>query len=162
MIRSGLLLLLLLLLPVHSIADDTETQLKDFLKSRTVMESIYFKPSSTQLTSVAMKQLASFVTKINGTDDKKTLFRIEGFSSQDGYAIDNVNLSMNRAIAVRTYLKEHYGVSIEIFLTGFGGVPDTEGDGEKARRVDIALYQKPDAAIALFDDQGTVEKIVLK
>lgn len=160
MVRLGLVAAFILL-PLLAFADETEDQLKSFLQSREVIEQVYFKSASKTLTIGARENLDSLVPKLKDLVGEGYLFRVEGFSSPEGDSSRNMNLSLYRAMSVRNYLKEQHDLSLDVFLTGFG---DTEkrGDSEKSRRVDIAIYVQPEAAAALFDDQGTIEKFSIK
>ncbi len=149
------LLLLLIGLSVH--ADDTEEQLKSFIKSREVIDQVYFGTASTELTPTAQKKLDAVRGKLKQLSSQGYLLRVEGFASPEGSEQKNVSLSMYRAMAVRNYFRKAHDLDLDLFLTGFGAQ-----HSETARRVDIAAYQRPDAAMALFDDHGTVEKITVK
>ncbi len=160
MLRLGLILFLLLF-PFAVSADETEEQLKSFLQSRVVVDQVYFTTASNNLSLEAQQKLDSLVTKLGELSTKGYLLRVEGFASPEGSATRNVNLSMHRAMSVRNYLRDKHSLNLDLFLTGFGEYEGT-ANPEVARRVDIAVYQQPKAAIALFDDRGTVEKIEVK
>ena len=155
-----LLCLLLLVVCSSAFADDTEKQLKAFLQSREVIDQVYFDNGSEHLSAKARSNLDKLVPRLQQYVKDGHLLRVEGFASPEGDASGNVSLSMKRSIAVRNYLRDSHHLSLELFLTGFGGVEGPVRD--KARRVDIAIYRQPAAAMALFDDHGTVESIVLK
>jgi outer membrane protein OmpA-like peptidoglycan-associated protein len=154
-------ILIFIMLPLSAFADKTEEQLKSFLRSREVLEQVYFDYASETLTTFARKNLDSIVPDLKSLAVKGYLFRVEGFSSSDGDNSRNVNLSLSRALSVSNYLKGQHDLNLDVFLTGFGG-SENSGEIEKSRRVDIAAYLKPDAVVALFDDLGTVEKISIK
>lgn len=161
MVRTGLLIVLLVLLPFLSFADETEEQLISFLQSRRVIAQISFDAGSDQLSQQSRKELDLLVPELTEVSTQNYLLRVEGFASQDGRASKNVNLSMNRAMKVRNYFQDEHDLNLDLFLTGFGG--DVTAENYKdGRRVDIAIYKKAAAAMALFDDHGTVEKIVVK
>ncbi len=160
MVRLGLVIIFMLL-PFFVFADATEEQLKSFLQSREVIEQVYFESASKALTKVTREDLDSLVPRLKSLAVKGYLFRVEGFSSPEGDSSKNMNLSLYRAMAVRNYLKDQHDLNLDVFLTGFGGL-DEHGTKEESRRVDIAIYVQPEAAAALFDDQGTIEKISLK
>ena len=160
MFRLGLITFFILL-PLFAFADDTEEQLKSFLRSREVIEQVYFDTASKTLTKGAQENLDFLVPKLKSLAGKGYLFRVEGFSSPEGDSSKNMSLSLSRAMSVKNYLKEQHDLSLDVFLTGFGGIEKNE-DKEKSRRVDIAIYVQPEAAAALFDDQGTIETILIK
>lgn len=155
-----LLTLFVLLLPFNAMADKTETQLKAFLQSREVIDQVYFSAASAQLSVKARADLDRLASKLHSVAPQH-LLRVEGYASPEGSDAKNVELSMRRAITVRNYLRDRHGMNLDIFLTGFGG-ESAAAKPRLERRVDIAVYQQPAAAQALFDDHGTVEKIVLK
>lgn len=155
------LILGLLTLAAICWADDTEQQLKSFLQSRKVINQVYFSVASSTLDSESKMQLDSVVEQLRKLSDGGTLLRVEGFASPEGDEKKNVNLSMYRAMAVRNYLRDKHSLNLDLFLTGYGGTAQEQRPGD-ARRVDIASYQQPKAAMALFSDQGTVEKISVK
>lgn len=161
MLRTGLLIFLLVLLPFLSFADETEKQLISFLQSRKVIAQISFDAGSDQLSRQSRKKLDLLVPELTEVSTQSYLLRVEGFASQDGSASKNVNLSMKRAMKVLNYFQDEHGLNLDLFLTGFGGDISAQNNKD-ARRVDIAIYQKAKAAMALFDDHGTVEKIVVK
>jgi len=160
MFRSGLVILFMLF-PMFCVADQTEDQLKTFIQSRVVLGQVYFAPAAAQLSQKAVETLDRIAPVLNEKNADHLLFRVEGFSSPDGNSKDNVSLSMSRALSVRNYLSEKHQLNVEVFLTGFGPA-DTAVSHEESRRVDITMYNQPVAAQALFDDQGTVDRIVLK
>lgn len=160
MLRFGIICLMLFL-PLICSADETEDQLKSFLQSRTVIDQVYFSTASNELSIKAKSRLDKIVVTLNEYDSKGYLLRVEGFASPEGSSTKNVNLSMHRAMAVRNYLRDKHNLNLDLFLTGFGA-HESASDPEVERRVDIAVYQQPGAASALFDDQGTVEKIEIK
>ncbi len=156
-----ILLIFLLLLPVLAFADKTEDQLKSFLQSRKVVDQVYFTTASSQLSAASRQKLNQMVPTLEKIDRKEYLLRVEGFASPEGSVAKNVNLSMERAMAVRNYFRDVHGLSLDLFLTGYGGAKSAT-NVDASRRVDIAVYRQAQAAMALFDEQGTVEKIVLK
>lgn len=153
-----LLLLILLLLPAVGSADKTEDQLKAFLESRTIIDRVYFSLASHSLGDEARDTLDKVAVRLRKLISEGYLLRVEGFASPEGAKAHNVNLSMYRALAVRDYLKSEYSLNLDLYLTGYGEYSDKTRP-VAGRRVDIAAYQQPKAAMALFDDQGTVEKI---
>jgi len=159
--RLSLVLACLLLLPIISVADEAEEQLKSFLKSRTVIDQVYFNVASNSLSKSARSQLDNIVARLRTIGEQDKVLRIEGFASPEGDAAKNVNLSMYRAMAVRNYLRDKHDLHPDLFLTGYGGKQDAANPAA-ARRVDIALYLPPKAATALFDEHGNVEKITVK
>ena len=159
--RLVLILVCLLLLPVVSSADETEEQLKSFLESRTLIDQVYFNVASSSLSHATKTQLDQVATRLREMEGQGQLLRVEGFASPEGDAKKNVNLSMYRAMAVRNYLRDKHALHLDLFLTGYGGKAENI-QPDAARRVDIASYQQPKAAMALFDDHGTVEKISIK
>jgi outer membrane protein OmpA-like peptidoglycan-associated protein len=155
------LIVCFLLIPLVVTADETEEQFRSFLQSREVIEQVYFETASQTLSKEAKKNLDSLAPKLKKFSDGNYLFRVEGFSSPEGETSRNVDLSLYRALSVRNYLKEIHELNIDVFLTGFGSKGPVK-ENEDARRVDIAVYLQPEAAEALFDNQGTVDKIVIK
>lgn len=155
------LIILILILSSHAFADESEDQIKSFLQSRVVIDQVYFEVASSKLSLDSQRHLDSLVPLLLKQKSDSSLFRVEGFASQDGYPARNVSLSMSRALAVHNYLREKHDLTLDVFLTGFGAV-DTAVNTEKSRRVDITVYQKPTEVMALFNDQSPVEKIIVK
>ncbi len=155
------LLLFILLLPISSLANDTEDQLNSFLENRVLLDQVYFGLSTAQLTLNTREKLDLLVPVLKEKAADDVLFRVEGFSSIEGDTRDNISLSMSRALAVKNYLREIHGLRIDVFMTGFGATGTVAAKGE-SRRVDIAMYNLPNAVKALFDDYVTVEKIIIK
>lgn len=154
------LLLFILLLPISSLANNTEDQLNSFLENRALIGQVYFGASATQLSQNAREKLDLLVPMLKEKAADNVLFRVEGFSNSEGSQQENISLSMYRALAVKNYLREIHGLSIDVFITGFD-VTGTVVTKEESRRVDIAMYSLPNAVKALFDDYDTVEKIIL-
>ncbi len=155
------LVFLFLLFSMSAFADETEDQLKSFLQSRVVIEQIYFETATSKLSQKTCNVLDRLIPELREKAADNVLFRVEGFTSPEGSALDNFNLSMSRALTVRTYLREKHDLDFEMFLTGFGPVDLSKGN-EESRRVDIAMYYQSAAVMAFFDDHDNVEKIILK
>ena len=155
------LLIFILLLPSIVIADETEEQLRTFLQSRKVVDQVYFESASKKLSISESKKIDLIVPRLRELTREGYLLRAEGFASKEGDTERSVNLSLARAMSVKNYLKENHKLDFDVFLTGFVAGSSGTHIGEP-RRVDIAVYFKPQAAAALFDDQGTIERIVIK
>lgn len=136
-------------------------EIDQFLASRQLVAQIFFAHQSTQLSVTAMQQLDRIASELHKYNMQKMLIRAEGFASPDGDNDHNLNLSLQRALAVTDYLLRHQNLQLPVFLTGFGETRlDTENESA-LRRVDIAVYTSNRAAEILFDTNGKSERFIL-
>jgi len=150
------------MLPWTALAVAPDGPAKDFLQSKRILAQLYFQPSSAQLSATAKEKIAQTIKVIKKSNGQETFFRIEGFSSMDGDKLDNINLSTQRALTVKSFIDEHFNLSVDLYLTTFGAVKDVQGDGALARRVDIVSYKTMAPEISLFENSEPVERIILK
>ncbi len=122
-------------------ADDLEAQLNAFV----VENPILFEPSSAVLTESAIPvidRVATDALRFGGIS-----ITVEGHTDSDGQTIENLQLSQNRAEAVRTALIER-GLSAEaVQAVGFGSerpiVVDGVEDKGASRRVEFRVVTTP-------------------
>lgn len=135
-----LLSLLLVLLSVVTVwAEEVPPmEVMSLLGSRELVGSISFSPGEERLETAAKAELDRIAGLLIEAGKQSKLIRIEGFSVSGETGNQSIDLSMARAKAVETYLREIRKISAEIFLMGHG----SGSDGKAAPRVEIALYDK--------------------
>ena len=159
---SRLLILLLCLLAPHTLFAVELAEVDQFLASRQVVAQIYFDKTVAELSPESRLQIDSRVTELLQYKDQQMIIRVEGFSSPDGEDLHNLNLSMQRAMAVEGYLLNRHKLHTYVFMTGFGEKQATDGKVDRMRRVDISVYKINRAAEALFNETGKIERILLQ
>ncbi len=135
-----LLFFLLTNAPVAFANDPTPAEVTSFLNSRQLVSIVYFQPGSSVLSSLAKKSIDSAVSRLKLLDMKKVLVRLEGFAPLEGTEKVNAPLSMRRALAVMSYMRDKYHLETGLFLIGCGNRNFSEMSKDKRSRVEIALY----------------------
>ena len=151
-----------LLFMVSFTAAQPPREIEQFLASRQVIGQIFFPCKVTTLSSQAESIIDQRVPELKALKRKGKLLRIEGFASADGNPRTNSQLSLERALAVKDYLKDRHQMKLEVFLTGFGESLSTDGKIGQERRVDIAVYELTPAAEMLFNESGQIERYPLQ
>lgn len=68
------------------------------------------------------------------------LLAVDGYTCDIGNERDNMTLALNRAHAIKAYLREMYGLRSEaIYISAYGELP---GDIERNRKVVVTLYDQ--------------------
>jgi hypothetical protein len=141
-LRMSLFLILtmgMLALPAFSLASNP---FDAFVKSREVVETIYFKANAEDLSKTDREHLASTAQQLRQLQNNGRLIRVEGFSSNEGDQEKNFILSFFRARSVADII-ESMGLSTEVALTGYGDLQADSDDHAKERRVEIVSYVMP-------------------
>lgn len=152
-----LLVISLLILPVSSYAGEID----QFLGSRSVAGQIFFIKGNSRLTVAHKRTLMALTQALHKNRFAGRLIRVEGFSSPEGNRSVNYDLSMQRAMAVQSYLQQR-GLTTELFLTGHGEKNVATAKLSEQRRVDIAIYQETRAVKQLFQNSGQIERFVIQ
>lgn len=158
--KISLILLLVFCFSVPCAADSPH-EVEQFLASRSVVGQVYFAKRTSDLSAEGKKLLDALVPELVTHQKSGRLIRIEGFASRDGRASTNMDLSMRRALAVKSFLQRH-NLTVELFLTGFGEKESITGKLSEQRRVDIAVYERTRAAAELFKKSGSVERFIIR
>jgi len=136
-------------------------EIDSFLQSREVAAQIYFKKSAWQLTQENQKSLQRIAKELLRAQGAGQLIRVEGFASPEGTTMQNFNLSLQRASAVKDFLLQQ-GVKTELFLSGYGENNLSTVKLSEQRRVDVAVYQVNRTIKQLFQKSGKVERFVIQ
>lgn len=153
-------LLLILCLPLTCLAG-SGSKVEQFLASRSVVGQVYFAKQDSHLDDVDKVKLATLAVALKKLPWRDKLLRVEGFASPEGGITLNVDLSMQRALAVKNFLQQ-YDLPVELFLTGFGENPSTAAKLAEQRRVDIAAYEINRATAVLFQKADPVERFIIR
>jgi hypothetical protein len=129
----------MLALPAFSLASNP---FDAFVKSREVVETLYFKVNAEELSKTDRERLTSTAQQLRQLQKNGRLIRIEGFSSNEGDQEKNFILSFFRARSVADII-ESMGLSTEVTLTGYGDLRADSDDHAKERRVEIVSYVMP-------------------
>lgn len=129
----------MLALPAFSLASNS---FDAFVKSREVVETLYFKANADELSKTDKERLASTAQQLRQLQNKGRLIRVEGFSSNEGDQEQNFILSFFRARSVADII-ESMGLSTEVTLTGYGDLRADSDDHAKERRVEVVSYVMP-------------------
>ena len=129
----------MLALPAFSLASNP---FDAFVKSREVVETLYFKVNAEELSKTDREHLASTAQQLRQIQNNGRLIRVEGFSSNEGDQEKNFILSFFRARSVADII-ESMGLSAEVALTGYGDLRADSDDHAKERRVEIVSYVMP-------------------
>jgi hypothetical protein len=113
-----------------------------FVKSREVVETLYFKVNAEELSKTDRERLTSTAQKLRQIQNNGRMIRVEGFSSNEGDQEKNFILSFFRARSVADVI-ESMGLSTEVTLTAYGDLRAESDDHAKERRVEIASYTIP-------------------
>ena len=113
-----------------------------FVKSREVVETLYFKVNAEELSKTDRERLTSTAQKLRQIQNNGRMIRVEGFSSNEGDQEKNFILSFFRARSVADII-ESMGLSTEVTLTGYGDLRADSDDHAKERRVEIVSYVMP-------------------
>ena len=140
-------LLIVLVFPLCGFADSS-SDIDRFLASRSVVGQVYFAVKTSQLSAASKSQLKELVPLLKAQQRSGRLLRVEGFASKDGQVKSNIDLSMERALEVKNFLRQH-DLSVELFLTGYGANSAATGKLSEQRRVDITSYTK-NSSVAEF------------
>jgi len=157
MLRA-IILLFAILLPGYWVgAGEIDT----FLQSRQVAAQIYFAKGAWQLTRENQQSLQRVTEELLRERGAGRLIRVEGFASPEGAELQNYNLSLQRAGAVKDYLQQQ-GVKTELFLSAYGENNFSTAKLSEQRRVDVAVYQTNRTVKQLFQKSGKVERFVIQ
>jgi len=159
---ARLLLVLLCSLLPFSILAASPDGIHQFLNSRQVVTQVFFAKQTVDLSASVKQQLNRVANDLATYEKQQMLIRVEGFASSEGNDHYNLNLSLRRAMAVAEYLQQRHKLGVSVFLTGFGERGPAADKLTEMRRVDIAVYKKNPASKAFFDDQGKVERVILR
>jgi hypothetical protein len=129
----------MLVLPALSLASNS---FEAFVKSREVVETLYFKINADELSKSDKDRLASTAQQLRQLQNNGRLIRVEGFSSNEGDQEKNFILSFFRARSVADII-ESMGLSAEVALTGYGDLRADSDNHAKERRVEIVSYVMP-------------------
>lgn len=129
----------MLALPAFSLASNP---FDAFVKSREVVETLYFKVNAEELSKTDRERLTSTAQKLRQIQNNGRMIRVEGFSSNEGDQEKNFILSFFRARSVADII-ESMGLSTEVTLTGYGDLRADSDDHAKERRVEIVSYVMP-------------------
>jgi hypothetical protein len=129
----------MLVLPALSLASNS---FEAFVKSREVVETLYFKINADELSKSDKERLASTAQQLRQLQNNGRLIRVEGFSSNEGDQEKNFILSFFRARSVADII-ESMGLSAEVALTGYGDLRADSDNHAKERRVEIVSYVMP-------------------
>ncbi len=134
-------------------------------KEKRLIGSIYFPSGSMTLNKSARRELARIAEEIRRLEEKtakageRLIIRLEGYSDSVGDADANLFISMMRAAVVEEYLVKVEGVSVELYLTGFGETkvkrPErTAEERRRNRRVDVVRIIGEDGEMKIFRQKG--------
>ena len=129
----------ILALPAFSLASNP---FDAFVKSREVVETLYFKVNAEELSKTDRERLTSTAQKLRQIQNNGRMIRVEGFSSNEGDQEKNLILSFFRARSVADII-ELMGLSTEVTLTAYGDLRADSDDHAKERRVEIVSYVMP-------------------
>ena len=129
----------MLTLPAFSLASNS---FDAFVKSREVVETLYFKVNAEELSKTDRERLTSTAQKLRQIQNNGRMIRVEGFSSNEGDQEKNLILSFFRARSVADII-DSMGLSTEVTLTGYGDLRADSDDHDKERRVEIVSYVMP-------------------
>ena len=129
----------MLALPAFSLASNP---FDAFVKSREVVETLYFKVNAEELSKTDRERLTSTAQKLRQIQNNGRMIRVEGFSSNEGDQEKNFILSFFRARSVADII-ESMGLSTEVTLTAYGDLRADSNDHAKERRVEIVSYVMP-------------------
>ncbi len=136
-------------------------EIDSFLQSREVAAQIYFEQGAWQLTQENQKSLQRIAKELLRAQGAGQLIRVEGFASPEGAAMQNFNLSLQRAGEVKDFLLQQ-GVKTELFLSGYGENNLSTVKLLEQRRVDVAVYQANQTIKQLFQKSKNVERFVIQ
>ena len=129
----------MLALPAFSLASNP---FDAFVKSREVVETLYFKVNAEELSKTDRERLTSTAQKLRQIQNNGRMIRVEGFSSNEGDQEKNLILSFFRARSVADII-DSMGLSTEVTLTAYGDLRADSDDHAKERRVEIVSYVMP-------------------
>ena len=129
----------ILALPAFSLASNP---FDAFVKSREVVETLYFKVNAEELSKTDRERLTSTAQQLRQLQNNGRMIRVEGFSSNEGDQEKNFILSFFRARSVADII-ELMGLSTEVTLTAYGDLRADSDDHAKERRVEIVSYVMP-------------------
>lgn len=133
-----------------------------FLKDSTdvILGRIYFQKGKNKLTAESKKVLSEIAKRM--LNEPHLLLDIKGYTDNTGTKYSNIILSKKRALVVRKYLVDSFGIPKErMFVIGMGeqnpiASNDTEEGRAKNRRVEIAVH-RPDAVLAWFRNEVGIQ-----
>ena len=129
----------MLALPAFSLASNP---FDAFVKSREVVETLYFKVNAEELSKTDRERLTSTAQKLRQIQNNGRMIRVEGLSSNEGDQEKNLILSFFRARSVADII-DSMGLSTEVALTAYGDLRADSDDHAKERRVEIVSYVMP-------------------
>jgi len=129
----------MLALPAFSLASNP---FDAFVKSREVVETLYFKVNAEELSKTDRDRLTSTAQQLRQIQNNGRMIRVEGFSSNEGDQEKNFILSFFRARSVADII-ESMGLATEVTLTAYGDLRADSDDHAKERRVEIVSYVMP-------------------
>ena len=132
-----------------------------YYNNKEILDSIYFPAGKLKLDKKARAKLDRIAVKIKDmekdaeTRGESLVIRLEGYSDSSGDEEMNLFYSMLRASMVEEYLIDKKGVTLELFLTGFGETkiasPEmNEAERRLNRRVDIVRIQGGGERLKVF------------
>jgi len=114
-----------------------------FLGQREVLCTINFPVNSVSITTEASAVLNNNAPFLKNVNLKEKIVRIEGFASPEGAKTKNFRLSIDRARAVESFLRDKHGVSLDHYISGFGPLQPENVSAAGKRSVQIAIYDNP-------------------
>lgn len=121
----------------------TTKDAESFLGQREVLCTINFPVNSVAITTEASEVLNNNAPFLKNINLKEKMVRIEGFASPEGAKIRNFRLSIDRARAVESFLRDKHGVSLDHYISGFGPMQPENVSAAGKRSVQIAIYDNP-------------------
>lgn len=100
-------------------------------------KQVFFANNSTKIEPEYTSLISDIVNQLN--NEPKIDVTIEGFASKTGNAKYNQEISMKRALALKTLLMEK-GIPAKRILTDYKGIDYDVENSEEARRLDIQFY----------------------
>ncbi|MDT8318179.1 MAG: tetratricopeptide repeat protein [bacterium] len=119
-----------------------------YYRDKEIVDSVYFSAGRLELDKNARQQLDRIAARIKDLEKdaeakgESLVIRLEGYSDSSGDEEMNLFYSMLRASMVEEYLIDEKGLTLELYLTGFGeskvATPEkNEAERRQNRRVDV-------------------------
>lgn len=110
-----LLLLFCSFIPLSVFAAAT-SEIDKFLASRHLVTQVFFIKQTAELSDLSRQQLNGAASQLVDYAEQQMLIRVEGFASPDGEDQYNMQLSLQRALAVADYLLHTHNLRIPVFF----------------------------------------------